>query len=223
MRNRYSATLLLALPFMVAMVPAVVTPARTIEATVSDSALSARSAGEDLGTPFEKFSARAPSDSDPAGSSRVEIMIQHWSSDEERDNLVAAFQQHGPDGLLPALHKVLKRPAGVVVIPGIGGAGARVRTRQARDVLFARSIETAKGRQVILATDRYLAFGEPTKEWSFDYAFALLDIRFGPDGAGVGKVAPSAKVAYNKETKTIEVDNYGGQPARLTEVRSEKP
>jgi len=40
MRNHCSATLLLALPFVVAMVPAVVTPARTIEITVSRSAVS---------------------------------------------------------------------------------------------------------------------------------------------------------------------------------------
>jgi len=186
-------------------------------------ALSPRSGAVDAGAPFERFVARAPSESDPAATSRIEIMIQHWSTDQERDNLVGALLQHGPDALLPALQMVLKRPAGVVVIPGIPGAGARVRTRQARDVVFARSIETPKGRQVILATDRYLAFGEPTKDWSFDHEFALVDIRFGPDGTGVGKLAPPEKVVYNKETKIIELDNYGAQPVRLTEVRSEKP
>jgi len=184
--------------------------------------LSPGSSAADHGTPFERFVAKAPNESDPADTSRVEIMIQRWSTDQERDNLVAALQG-GPDALLSALHKVLQRPAGVVVIPGIPGAGARVRTRQARDVLFARSIETPKGRQVILVADRNLAFGQPTKEWSFDYAFALLDIRFGPDGTGVGKLAPPAKVVYNNETKIIELDNYGAQPVRLTEVRSEKP
>jgi hypothetical protein len=186
-------------------------------------ALGARSGAVDAGAPFERFVARAASESDRAATSRIEIMIQHWSTDQERDNLVDALLKHGPDALLPAIQKVLKRPAGVVVIPGIPGAGARVRTRQARDVVFARSIETPNGRQVILATDRSLAFGEPTKDWSPDYAFALLDIRFGPDGAGVGKLAPPAKVVYNKETKIIELDNYGAQPVRLTDVRSERP
>ena len=208
MRKHYSATLLLALPFVVATMPAIVTSGRAIEINA--------------GAPFERFVARTASESDPAATSRIEIMIQHWSTDQERDNLVDALLQHGPDALLPAIQKVLKRPAGVVVIPGIPGAGARVRTRQARDVVFARSIETPNGRQVILATDRSLAFGEPTKDWSLDYAFALLDIRFGPDGAGIGKLAPPAKMVYNKATKIIELDNYGAQPARLTDVRSEK-
>jgi len=223
MTKQYSARLLLALPFVVATMPSIVTPWRAIEITVlSGSTLSAGPGAVDAGTRFERFVAKAASESDPAATSRIEIMIQHWSTDQERDNLVEALVNRGPDALLPAIQKVLKRPAGVVVIQGIPGAGARVRTRQARDVVFARSIETPKGRQVILATDRALSFGEPTKDWSADYAFALLDIRFGPDGAGVGKLAPPAKVVYNKETKTIELDNYVAQPVRLTDVRSDK-
>ena len=40
MRNRYSATLLLALPFVVAMAPALANTGRTVEITVSRSAIS---------------------------------------------------------------------------------------------------------------------------------------------------------------------------------------
>ena len=40
MKNRYSATLLLALPFVVAMVPAFANPGRTIGITVSRSSIS---------------------------------------------------------------------------------------------------------------------------------------------------------------------------------------
>ncbi len=204
MRNRHLATLLLALPYMVAMVPALANPPATVAVS-------------------ERFVAKAPSDSDPAGASTIEILIQRWSTDEERDDLGGTLLKRGPDALLSALQKVLKRPAGVVVIPGIPGAGARVRTRQARNVLFARDVETPNGRQVIVAADQYLAFGAPTKEWSFEYEFTLLDIRFGPDGTGVGKLAPPGKVVYNKGTKIIEIDNYVAQPVRLTEVKSEKP
>jgi hypothetical protein len=169
----------------------------------------------------ERFVARAPGESDPAATSYIEILIQRWSTDEERDDLRGTLLERGPDALLSAVQKVLKRPAGVVVIPGIPGAGARVRTRQARNVLFARDLETPKGRQVIIVTDQYLAFGEPTKDWPSDYQFTLLDIRFGPDGTGTGKLAPPAKVVYNKETKIIELDNYVAQPVRLIGVRSE--
>jgi hypothetical protein len=118
-------------------------------------------------------------------------------------------------------------------MPGILGHGARARTRRMRPLQFAREIETPVGRRVVIATDQdlefgertpqYLGFGERTSRPPSEYAFTLLDIRFGPDGEGVGKLAPATMVVYNKETKTIEIENYGAQPVRLTEVRSEKP
>ena len=88
--------------------------------------------------PFERFVARAPSESDPgAASSRIDIVIERWSTDEERENLRGALSQRGPDTLLPALQKVWRR-AGVVLYPGIQGAGARVRQRRSRNLMFAR-------------------------------------------------------------------------------------
>ena len=172
--------------------------------------------------PFERFVARAPSESDPAATSQIDIVIERWSTDEERDNLVGALIQRGPDALLPALRK-MRRRSGVVLYPGIIGAGARVRQRRSKVLLFAREIKTPQGRQVILAAEHYLAFGEPSQKWPSDNAFTLLDIRFGPDGKGAGKLAPPGKVVYNKETKIIELENYATQPVRLAEVRSEKP
>jgi hypothetical protein len=57
---------------------------------------------------------------------------------------------------------------------------------------------------------------------SADYDFTLVDIRFDPDGKGTGKLAVAAKVDYNEKTQTIEVENFGIEPVRLTEVRSKK-
>jgi hypothetical protein len=179
-------------------------------------------AAPSTGAVTERFVGRAPSESDPAGSSYIEIVIQRWSTDDERDSLCGTLVKDGPGALLAAVHKVLQRPAGVVLIPGIPGAGARVRTRQARNVVFARAVDTPKGRQVIIAADQYLAFGEPTLNWSSEYEFTLLDIRFGADGTGVGKLARPGKVVYNKNTKSIEIDDYAAQPVRLADVRSEK-
>jgi len=179
-------------------------------------------AAPSTGAVTERFVGRAPSESDPAGSSYIEIVIQRWSTDEERDSLRGTLAKDGPDALLAAVHKVLQRPAGVVLIPGIPGAGARVRTRQARNVVFARDVKTPKGRQVIVATDQYLAFGEPTLNWPSDYEFTLLDVRFGAAGTGVGKLAGPDKLVYNKITQVIEIGDYAAQPVRLTEVRSEK-
>jgi hypothetical protein len=50
-----------------------------------------------------------------------------------------------------------------------------------------------------------------------------VDIRFGADGQGVGKVAPASQVAYNKETRLFEVQDFATQPVRLTNVHTEMP
>jgi hypothetical protein len=116
----------------------------------------------------------------------------------------------------------LKLRAGVVLIPGVQNAGARALTRRSVNLFFAHQAETPKGRQLIVATDRPLAFELPTVAWPADYDFSLLDIRFDGEGTGIGKVAPAANVAYNKTTNTIEAANFDALPVRLIEVKPAK-
>ena len=54
-----------------------------------------------------------------------------------------------------------------------------------------------------------------------DQEFTLIDIRFGANGIGTGKIATGAKIAYNAEKKIIELENFGKLPERLTGVKSE--
>jgi hypothetical protein len=76
---------------------------------------------------------------------------------------------------------------------------------------------------VIVATDERLGLGESQLEARKEvYEFNVLDIRFGPDGTGVGKVASTTGVVYDPATKTLGVRDYATQPARLIDVRSEK-
>ncbi|PYR88208.1 MAG: hypothetical protein DMF84_28855 [Acidobacteria bacterium] len=149
-------------------------------------------------------------------------MIERWSTDKQLDALRGALAKDGSQGLLPVLQGMIRR-AGVVLIPGVQASGARARLRHPFNVYFARQIETPKGRQVILGADHYLAFGQPTADWPADFEFSLLDIRIGPDGRGVGKMARAGNVTYNKDAKTIEVADYGKVPAQLTEVRLDMP
>ena len=75
------------------------------------------------------------------------------------------------------------------------------------------------GRRIIIATDRPMGFVEASRQpRSADYEFLLIEIRLGPDGKGEGKLAAAAKIEYSKEDKTVEVENYGTEPVRLTEV-----
>lgn len=166
------------------------------------------------------FAAKAPYEGDPGTPSRIDIMIERWSTDKQLDDLRGALVKNGPPGLLPVLQGMIRR-AGVVLIPGIQASGARVRLRRPFNIYFARQIEAPKGRQVSLGVDHYLAFGHPTQDWPDDFEFSLVDIRLGPDGIGIGKIARAGSVAYNEESKTIELANYAKVPTQLTEVKSE--
>ena len=171
---------------------------------------------------LERIVARAVDVADPTQATRpIDILIERWSTAEEVEPLRGTIPR-GTETLLPALQKTW-RPTGVVLSPGIMNAGERALGRRAQNLLFARETTTAKGRQVILASDQHLWLGEPAGRRTDGSEFTLIDIRFGPDGKGIGKVASAANAVYNKNTKLIEVKNYTAEPVRLTEVRSARP
>ena len=142
----------------------------------------------------------------------VDIIINRWSSDQERDTLRATLREGGTDSLLKALQKI-KEPAGYIRTPSSIGYPLR----------FARQIPTPEGgKRIIVATDRYVSFLEATSQpRSIDYPFMLVDIRLGPDGKGTGKLMPLAKVTES-EDHVVEIENYASEPVRLNEVRELK-
>jgi hypothetical protein len=88
------------------------------------------------------------------------------------------------------------------------------------DIRFAQQIAAGGGgRRIVIATDRPLSFWEASNQpRSADYAFTLAEVRLGPDGKGEGKLVPAAKIEYDQESKTLEIENYNTEPVRLTQV-----
>ena len=165
--------------------------------------------------PIEHLTAFAVDMSNTAMRTRagtIDIVINRWSTDQERDQLLSTLREGGTDGLLRALQKI-KDPAGYIRTPSSIGYPLR----------FARQITMADGgRRIIIATDRYVSFLEATTQpRSVDYPFMLVDIRIGADGKGTGKLMPVAKVTMN-EDHVVEIENYASEPVRLTEVRELK-
>jgi hypothetical protein len=162
--------------------------------------------------PIEKFTATAVNMTGigRATAGTLDIAIERWSTDAERDRLVQVLKEKGPEALLDRLRD----------LPRVGTI--RTPTSLAWDLHFARSHKLGDGgRQVVLATDRPMGFREAAnRPRSFEYPFTLFDIRFDADGKGVGKLAYASKVTYNERTSTIEVENFGIEPVRLTDVRS---
>ncbi|TMB37221.1 MAG: hypothetical protein E6J62_05375 [Deltaproteobacteria bacterium] len=167
------------------------------------------------------LAARAISVSGPEDVGPVEIYVERWSTDEELDKLRGTLKK-GPAEMLTVLEQQRLR-AGVVLMPGVQGHGERVRSRTPKNFQFAREIITPNGRQVILASDERLGLGETQLDARKEiYEFSLMDIRFGPDGKGVAKVATARDVVYNPKTKTLELKDYDKRPVRLVNVKSAK-
>jgi hypothetical protein len=196
-------------------------------------------------TPFERLLAKALDPSDKSvHPANIDIVIERWSTDEESDSLLDTLMNSGADTLdkMAATLQTLQHThlrAGIMELPGFQGLGARASSRRSRIVQFARDIATPSGRQVIVALDHPVTIDQPVAtifgtpkppQLGFDglmvikpesREFQLIDIRFGPDGTGIGKVATAGMLTYNTATRTIELANFGMQPVRLTDVISQ--
>jgi hypothetical protein len=144
---------------------------------------------------------------------RIEIVIERWSSQRERDELIATLKEQGGDALLSKLQKMPR--VGYIRDANGGSIGW--------DLHFARERKLDDGgRQIVLATDRPISAWEASnRPRSSEYDFTLADIRFDGDGKGVGKLAVAAKITTNPKTGVIEIENFSSEPVRLTEVTSD--
>ena len=146
------------------------------------------------------------------GGGRVLISIDRWSTDQERTRLLSVFQEKGPDKLLDVLKDN----------PIVGSF--RLPNTLAWDLRYAFQTPLPEGgRRVILATDRRINFQEAASGGrSNDYPFSLIEIHFDKNGKGAGTYSVATKISLSKDKKTVELENYGREPVRLTEVIIEK-
>ena len=143
----------------------------------------------------------------------LQIVIERWSTDEERKKLLDTLVEKGGDKLLDAVQDIEPRAGFIRTTSSLGW-----------DIQYARESELPSGgRRIVFATDRPISFQEARNQpRSADYEFMVCEIRLGPDGKGEGKLAAGTKISWDKEKKSIEIENYGQQPVRLTQVTVDK-
>ena len=151
----------------------------------------------------------------------VDIYIERWSTDEERDNVVKPLlAKNGHDAVLEALGHVRVR-VGYVLTPGIQNAGFRTLTRRSWNINYAHEVKTPNERRIVVAAQDSLPIGEFPRDVATrdtQHQLAVLDIRFDRDGKGTGKMADARKIAFNPSIKTIEIVKYDSEPVRLADV-----
>lgn len=148
----------------------------------------------------------------PTGAGLVDIVVERWSTDAERDRLLDVLAKGGQEKLLSELQS----------LPRVGYF--RTPNSIAYDLKFARKEKLDEGgEQIVIATDRYIGFWEArNRPRTIDYPFTLIEIRLGPDGVGEGKMSLATKITYYESTKRIALENYASQPVMLTKVRREQ-
>jgi hypothetical protein len=144
----------------------------------------------------------------------VDIGITRWSTEAEREALIATLKEKGSTALLDALTK--QPEAGFIKMPNTLGW----------TLYYARKTDLPDGgTRMVIATNRRLGFGEVSQQKrSADYDFTLLEIHFPKGGGkGEGKMVPAAKVTWDKETNQIDIENYQAMPVQLKNVEEVKP
>lgn len=141
----------------------------------------------------------------------IHVIIERWSTEQERQALVQAFEQKGADGLLAALRK--------------SESLGKLRKSIARswDLRYAVQVPTADGgRRIVVATDRWLDYWEANREEKASYPFTLIELRLDKEDKGDGRASPATKISRSQDGKHFELDHYSSEPLRLEDVRKQK-
>jgi hypothetical protein len=183
----------------------------TLAAVISSATfLTPAASAQTMGSP-ERYTASAINiNNGKAGN--IDITVERWSTDKQRDALMAVMVEKGPEKLLDALQS----------LPRMGHFGAP--GNLSWDIHFARKTPLPDGgERVVLITDRRIGFWEAANQpRSIDYPFTVIELRLNRDGQGEGKMSIATKVIYDKKDNMITLENYELQPVRLTNVKREK-
>lgn len=163
-----------------------------------------------MGQP-ERFTANAIN-MDTGRSQTVEIVVNRWSSDKDRDRMISTLMDKGPQKLLDVLQDA----------PKVGYI--RSLTSIGWDLHYARHNPMPDGgERVVIATDRPVSFWEAANQpRSIDYPFTVIEMHLNSEGEGDGTMSYATKILADKENKIISLENYGTTPIRLQSVRREK-
>jgi hypothetical protein len=120
----------------------------------------------------------------------VSIIIYEYSTPDDRQILVDAFQKGQNSGLVNALTKM--RAVGRIAIQGTLGY----------DLAFVKVLPTPTGRKLRFVTNRQITFGEAwadSQSKSFNLTAGELDLNSQDKSKSTGTLLPAAQLVVNKE------------------------
>jgi hypothetical protein len=147
------------------------------------------------------------------GGTTVTIGIYAWSSDAERQGLTAILKAAGSE----------KMVAEMSMMPQVGYIYTQGTLAWA--LYYAHKETLPDGTiKIVCATNRPLSFGASISGGTKNnYDLGVLQMMIPPKGDGEGKVIGMGLAKIDPKTGKIEIENYGGQPTRLLQIKAEKP
>ena len=128
----------------------------------------------------------------------VNINIDRYSSDADRQTLIDAFQKDGSKGLSSALEKMSSK--GSLAVTGTVGY----------DITFARRVSTPDGYRIRILTNRPLSFREVrngTRSEDYNLSFVELNIN-DQTRKSSGILLPAVQFKVDKKTNEIVAEDY---------------
>ena len=142
----------------------------------------------------------------------IKVIINQYSTPQDRAVLKDAFQKGGNQGLVDALSKM--KSAGRIQVPGTVGY----------DLAYAIAIPTPTGRKIRFVTNRKIAFREAyrnTESQAYDLTAGEIEINDQDKNKSAGVLYPAAQSGIDSEGQ-LSI-NLRKNPWRLTNIIDWKP
>ncbi len=120
----------------------------------------------------------------------ITLIIYEWSTPQDRELLVDAFQKGQNQGLVNTLEKM--KAVGHIAITGTLGY----------DVSYIRLIQTPTGRKIRFVTNRPIRFGEAywdTQSQYFNLTVGEIDLNDQDKSKSAGVLYPATQLSINKD------------------------
>ncbi len=156
----------------------------------------------------EVYQAQALGQNTQAGQTfNVTVHIDEYSTPEERQILIDAFNTGGSKGLYNALDKMSAR--GHIAITGTLGY----------DIKYARKLPADEGFKLIVVTNRPINFREAWNSGrSMDYNLSYLEMTLNKEtGKGTGTLIPAALFKIDKKSGEVTIEAFKS-PFNLTNI-----
>ena len=157
---------------------------------------------------IETFNARA-FNVQTGQTGRIEIVINRWSTDGEREVLKAVLKAAGSQAMVQEMQNLPQ--VGYIKTPETMGDA----------LTFARSTVLPDGtRQVVVATNRPISVaGSLAPGAAQKYDLSVIEMRWKKgDKTGEGKMTLAAQASIDPKTGNVQIQNYAGMPSVLRDI-----